>query len=62
MKTIDAVYNTSLTVSNLGIAPHERTTGEKLFTGFYGMLSGIFFISLISTIIAYIFSQYVGGC
>ena len=57
----DAVFNTTLTMSNLGIGLHEKTHGEKLFTGFYSLISGIFFLSLMSAIIAYIFTIYLQG-
>ncbi|XWV26894.1 putative potassium channel protein [Tupanvirus soda lake] len=58
MSWTDAIFNTSITASTLGIAPHERTNAEKIFTSIYAIVSGIFFVTTISTIIAYIFSLY----
>lgn len=58
MNNIDAVYNAMITTSTLGLDPHERTSGEKIFTGIYSILAGIFFISLIGAIVSYIFTLY----
>lgn len=58
MNTEEAIFNTSLTVSNLGIGHHEKTIAEKLFTSIYSIFAGIFFLSLTSAIIAYIFILY----
>lgn len=59
MSIEDAIFNTSLTISNLGIGLHERTAGEKIFTAIFSILAGIFFISLISSIVAYVFTMYL---
>lgn len=59
MSLSDAIFNTSLTVSNLGIGLHEKTAAEKIFTGLYSLIAGIFFVSLVSSIVAYIFSIYL---
>ncbi len=59
MSATDAIFNTSLTVSNLGIGLHEKTPAEKMFTGIYSVVAGIFFISLVSAIVAYIFTLYL---
>lgn len=58
MNSIDAAYNAMITTSTLGLDPHERTSGEKIFTGVYSILAGIFSISLFGAIISYIFSLY----
>lgn len=59
MKTSDAFFNTSLTVSNLAIDLHEKTAAEKIFTGVYSLIAGIFFVALVSAIVAYIFTLYL---
>ncbi len=58
MNGVDAVFNTSLTMTTLGIPVNERTDEEKLFTSIYAIFSQIFFVSLISCIIAYMFTMY----
>jgi hypothetical protein len=59
MGTTDAFFNTSLTLSNLAIDLHEKTEAEKIFTGIYSLIAGIFFIALVSAIVAYIFTLYL---
>lgn len=59
MSIPDAIFNTSLTVSNLGIGLHEKTAAEKIFTGMYSLTSGILFVALVSSIVAYIFTLYL---
>lgn len=59
MSPSDAFFNTSLTVSNLGIGLHEKTATEKIFTAIYSLLTGILFVSLVSSIVAYIFTMYL---
>lgn len=59
MTVADAIFNTSLTISNLGVGLHEKTAAEKIFTGVYAVISGVFFLSLVGAIIAYIFSLYI---
>lgn len=61
MSVSDAVFNTSLTVSNLGVGLHEKTSQEKVFTALYSLLAGIFFVSLVSSVVAYIFTIYLEG-
>nr|WBF71014.1 putative potassium channel protein [Megavirus caiporensis] len=61
MTRVDALYNTTLTISTLGIAPGDKTEAEKIFTGIYAVLVGVFFISLVSAIVSYIFSIYIIG-
>lgn len=61
MNAIDAAYNTMINVSTLGIDPHTRTDGEKIFTGFYSLLSGVFFIAIIGIVMSYIFSLYINS-
>lgn len=56
MDTVDATYNTLINVSTLGIDPHTRTNGEKLFTGFYSLLAGVFFIATVGVLISLIVS------
>ncbi|AGC01719.1 hypothetical protein H012_gp746 [Acanthamoeba polyphaga moumouvirus] len=59
MSLIDSIYNTTLTVSTLGIAPGDKTDAEKIFTGVYAIIVGVIFISFVSAIVSYIFSLYV---
>ena len=59
MTWTDALFNATISMSTLGIAPNEKTAGEKIFTGFYAILSGVFFISLVSAVIQYVFNIYV---
>jgi len=54
----DAVFNAGLTVSNLAIGLHEKTTAEKIFTALYSLVSGLFFVAFVSAVIAYVFSLY----
>ena len=54
----DALYNTSLTISNIGNGSHDKTTEEKIFTSIFAILCGIFFISLSSAVIGYVFTLY----
>ncbi|BCS82878.1 putative potassium channel protein [Cotonvirus japonicus] len=61
MNYVDSVYNTTLTVSTLGIAPGDKTDTEKLFTGIYAVLVGVFFISVVSAVVSYIFTMYVSN-
>ena len=58
MSYIDAIYNASITATSLGVDARERTSGEKIFTSLYALISGLFFITMISAIISYIFSIY----
>lgn len=59
LNNTDAFYYTAITASTLGIDPHPRTNKEKIFIGIYALLSGVFFIATISTIVSYIFSLYI---
>lgn len=59
MSLIDSIYNTTLTVSTLGIAPGDKTDTEKIFTGVYAIVVGVIFVSFVSAIVSYIFSLYV---
>ena len=59
MNLSDAIYNTSITMSNLGISAHEKTNGEKIFTAMYSIISGVFFLSLMSALVAYIFAEFM---
>lgn len=59
MNFIDAFYNTALTVTTLGVDPHIKTSGEKIFTGIYAIIAGGCFISLIGILIAYIIATHI---
>jgi hypothetical protein len=59
MDTTEAIYNTTLTVSNLAIGLHEKTQAEKIFTGIYSLIAGLLFVSLVSSTVAYIFTLYL---
>lgn len=59
MSSVDAFYNTSLTITTVAVAPHERTNSEKMFTAFYALFSALLFLSLISAAVAYIFTLYI---
>lgn len=59
MSNTDAFYNAAITVSTLGVDPHQRSNKEKIFTGIFALLSGVFFIATVSTIVSYIFSLYI---
>ncbi|AHA45141.1 putative potassium channel protein [Hirudovirus strain Sangsue] len=59
MSYVDAIYNTAITTSTLGIAPGDKTDAEKIFTGIYAVLVGVFFISVISAIVSYMFTTYI---
>ena len=61
MSFIDAFYNATITASTLGTDVHERTSGEKIFTGIYGIVSCVLIISLISAMISYIFMIFKKG-
>lgn len=61
MSLTDAFYNATITASTLGTDVHERTSGEKIFTGIYGIISCVLIISLISAIISYIFIIFKRG-
>lgn len=58
MDTVDAVYNSMLTASTLGVDPHEKTTAEKMFTGIYGLCCAVLLITFIGSIVAYLASAY----
>lgn len=58
MSYVDAYYNSMLTASTLGVDPHTKTTGEKMFTGFYGLFCAVLLIAFISTIVAYLSNSY----
>lgn len=58
MNHVDALYNASITASTLGLAPDEKTEQEKIFTGMYAFLSGIFVVSIVSAIVSSIFTLY----
>ena len=58
LSVVDAFYNTSLTASTLGVEVRERSNAEKIFTSFYALLVGVFFISTISMIISYLFAMH----
>lgn len=55
----DALFNTALTVSNLGITQTVRSPAEKIFTAIYSLISALFFVSLVSSVVAYIFTTYL---
>lgn len=58
MNYTNSIYNTMLTASTLGVDPHTRSTGEKVFTGLYGLFCAIFFVTAIGVIVGSIFGMY----
>ena len=58
MNASDAFFNTTITASTLGLDIRERTPAEKIFTGVYALLAGVFFIAIISSAVSYIFTSY----
>lgn len=58
MSSVDAFYNTSLTITTVSVPPHEKRDSEKIFTGIYALFSAIIFLSLMGAIVSYIFSLY----
>lgn len=58
MTMTDSVFNTALSISNLDISHYAITKKEKAFLGLYSLIGSILFISLASTIVAYIFTRY----
>lgn len=54
----DALYNTTITAATLGINSHPIKTSEKIFIGTFAMFSSIFFITVTSSIVTYIFNLY----
>lgn len=58
MDTVDAIYNTSLSMAATGIDEHKRSNGEKIFVGIFSIISSLFFLSLAGAIIGYIFAMY----
>lgn len=59
LETSDAIFNTALTISNTGIGLHEKTASEKIFTAMYSIITCIFFVSLVSSIVAFVFSYHI---
>lgn len=58
MSTRDAVYSTAMTISNLDIGHYKSNWNKKAFLGAYSLLCQLFFITLASTVVAYIFTLY----
>jgi hypothetical protein len=49
---IDAFLNASMILGGMGPVDHVDASGGKLFSSFYALFSGLFFIGVISLVIA----------
>ena len=52
---IDSFQNTSFYISGLGPVAEMNTTGQKLFSGSYAIVSGILYLALAAYIVGKIF-------
>lgn len=58
MSSVDAFFNTSLTITTVSVPPHERSNSEKMFTAIYALFSSLLFLSLVGAVVSYAFSMY----
>lgn len=58
LSILDSYYYSVLTATSINAYPAIKTKGQKIFVGIYAMLSIILFVALISSIVAYLTTNY----
>jgi hypothetical protein len=59
MSWLDAFTNAAMTLSDMGLTAPIRTAGGKIFSGIYALLSGLFFLSVFTIMIAPIVHRFM---
>ena len=58
MEWIDAFVNACMILGGMGPFGPYRTTAGKVFGGLYALYSGLFFIALVASVLALVFSVW----
>jgi hypothetical protein len=59
MSWLDAFTNAAMTLSDMGLTSPIRTVSGKIFSGIYALLSGLFFLSVFTVMIAPIVHRFM---